>query len=93
MTKANTASTLEAECAKLEQAVDTFAEVMKAKLVAKAAQGYFGWNDPKWLPEIKHKLIDHAAKLYLGDVLIAGQGHQAVDVANLAMFLFYLEEK
>lgn len=64
--------------------VDGFTKVMKLKLEEKLAQGYRGWNDVEFLPVLKQKLLEHAAKLYSGD------GHQAADLANLAMFLFYM---
>ena len=77
----------EKECQKLDKAVDEFAEIMKAKLHLKVAQGYSGWNDKKHIQNIRTKLLEHSAKAFAGD------NHQAVDVANLAMMLYYMELK
>lgn len=70
---------LEAECAKLDAAVDAFAEEMKKKLRAKAAQGFGGWDNPAYLQMVLGKLMLRTARVYARDF------EQAVDVANLAM--------
>jgi len=66
----------------LWQAVDMFAEGMKAKLAAKVHQGWRGWDHPQYRKVIEDKLRDHV------DRLLKGQP-QHIDVANLAMFLWW----
>lgn len=73
---------LQEECARLDQAVYTFAQHMKDKLHKKAVQGFTGWDDTAFEPIIKGKFIERAHRLHEGDT------SQAVDVANLAMMLF-----
>jgi hypothetical protein len=73
---------LQEECARLDQAVDIFAQRMKEKLHKKAAAGFIGWDDTAFEPIIKGKFIERAHRLHEGDT------SQAVDVANLAMMLF-----
>jgi len=69
---------------KLIDAVDWFAAQMKEKLTAKSNDGFSGWDDPKWLGSVcPHIMLNHAKQLYCGDL------DQAVDVANLAMFIAY----
>lgn len=75
---------LREEFARLDQAVDTFAQQMKDKLHKKATDGFTGWDDTAFEPIIKGKFIEHAHRLHEGD------NGQAVDVANLAMMLFML---
>lgn len=59
--------------------VDDFATEMKEKLKAKYFNGYHGWDDEEWTPEmIRTALIDHLYKPN-GDM---------VDVANFAMFMW-----
>ena len=75
------------EIQKLNHAVDRFSRCMKAKLKAKAIMSYGGWNDPNMGQGMKESLLLHSARVY------AGEKRQCVDVANLAMFLFFLEGK
>lgn len=60
-------------------AVDRFASQMKAKLAAKRAAGYGGWDDPKacHVETLARRLVEHIEK---GD---------PVDVANFAMMLHH----
>ena len=74
---------LEHECLKLDHAVDGFANAMKAKLHEKAREGFYGWNESENLAEIRAKLLTHAERI------VAGEDNQAVDVANLAMMVFF----
>jgi hypothetical protein len=75
------ASLLQEEIARLDAAVDAFAEVMKSKLAAKAQEGRKGWDDPRARDAIYTALLAHAA----GVPMAAGQ---EVDVANFAMMLW-----
>jgi len=77
----------EEEKAELCARVDLFAAYMKTKLKSKLALGYHGWKDADMREVIENELLYHAAKLVRGDT------GQAVDVANLAMFLFGQEDK
>lgn len=61
--------------------VDAFAAEMKKKLQAKFTEGYEGWDDPKMLPILKVKLMNHAEK----------PGQQVVDIANLAAMIWNIE--
>ena len=78
-------ATLQKECARLDQAVDIFARMMKNKLHSKAAKGFHGWDDTTFEPIIKGKFIERAHRLHEGD------NGQAVDVANLAMMLYMFD--
>ena len=69
----------------LEDAVDQFAEAMKRKLVRKMHEGYHGWDNLTNLQVIKGWLLGHAAQVY------CELPSQAVDVANLAMMVWYHE--
>lgn len=71
---------------RLENAVDEFAAKMKDKLLKKKRQGWRGWRDPAYREIIENKLRDHTVRLLSGDTA------QAVDVANLAMFLECMEQ-
>lgn len=79
------AEQLEAQC-KLPTPAERQAEGMKAKLAAKAGAGWRGWDDPKYRNVIGEKLKDHVSRLLDGQP-------QAVDVANLAMFLWWQRNK
>lgn len=65
----------------LEALVDAFAAEMKAKLKAKADEGWRGWDDPQYKGNIERFLLDHAQR-GLDD------SRQYVDVANLAAMLW-----
>lgn len=64
-----------------------FASRMLDRLIKKAEQGYRGWDDPSYREEIEKKLGTHAA------ALLAGDSAEAVDVANLAMFLYAMDRR
>lgn len=70
---------LEHEITLLMQTSRAFIDAMQRKLIHKAADGESGWDDPESIPEIKRRLLDHVNR---------GDG-QEVDVANLAMMLWY----
>lgn len=76
---------LEREIARLNEAVDAFAVVMKAKLAKKAKNHFRGWD----AQEYRLALTDHiVAKGYE----VRSDPTQAVDIANLAMMLWYQEQ-
>ncbi len=72
---------------RLDQAADAFAARMKAKLRRKHREGFSGWECPAFQHEIRLKLLSHIVQLLAGDT------KQAIDVANLAMFLEIMAEK
>jgi len=76
---------LELELSALNMAVDVFAAHMKVKLAEKAAAGWSGWNVNGYSSIIASRLL-HKANLVEYD------RKQAVDVANLAMMLWYKSE-
>lgn len=64
---------------KLMDTVNSFATEMQYKLSAKLEEGYTGWDDPSSLPTD-----------YLEARLVVNlQNRDFVDVANLAMILWY----
>ena len=69
------------EITELEQAVDEFAEAMKARLRSKAKQGWSGWQG-MGLGDLGERLLMNAAK-----GAINGDRKSLVDVANLAMMI------
>lgn len=73
---------LELEISKLNEAVDSFAEAMKAKLAVKAAEGFRGWDRAGFESLICSKLLTKAN-------LVEFDRKQAVDIANLAMMLWW----
>lgn len=66
----------------LNQLVDQFAQLMKAKLLEKAIEGRTGWNLVEKREELWNAMLAHGAAIKYA----AGQ---EVDVANFAMFLLY----
>lgn len=66
--------------------VDSFALAMKQKLSVKAAEGFYGWDDPLYKDIIEQKLYKHVERQRSG-------GHQLIDIANLAMMLWHFEQK
>lgn len=71
------------ELKKLEHVVDNFSEEMKKKLREKYSEGFYGWDDPNNKDLIKHELKIHIEK----------DGEQYIDIANLSMMLWNLENK
>jgi len=71
----------------LNLAVSCFASAVKQKVMHKAEQGYYGWNDPKFMMEIKKQLLFDANRMFQGD------NNQYVDIAAAAMFLWYQQNK
>jgi len=80
-------SVIKSELVNLAKTTQAFAAKMFEKLADKAEQGYTQWDDPSYAREIEAKLLDRAQQLADGD------NSQAVDVANLAMFLWNLGER
>ena len=74
------------ELTKLMVAVDTFAAMMKRKLLVKAEQGEHGWDAPENLDRMREKLKVAVKKLVDGD------RKQAVDCGNLSMFLAFTHD-
>ncbi len=68
---------------KLEQCLTMFMDEMFTELVERVEQGYTGWNKRK-------KISDHELLLRL--LKNAQEGH-FIDVANLAMFLWWRNRK
>jgi len=71
---------------KLCQAVDEFAEAMKARLLQKQKQGFHGWYTDVYDQSIRSRLFEKA-----GQIMIRGKNIGAkhlVDVANFAMMLW-----
>jgi hypothetical protein len=75
---------IDIEEARLIACVDEFAAKMKEKLIQKAEAGWSGWDCDNTAGKLEEALILHAAKLLQGQP-------QAIDVANLAMFLWNLK--
>jgi len=69
------------EIENLNNAVYCFSEKMRNKLKIKARQGYKGWDDKTYEPELKKQLESHYNNLKEGDY------SQAVDVANIVLML------
>ncbi len=67
----------------LWQATHKFSVAMMTKLAAKALEEAEGWDLPDNRRGIANQLLEHAYRL------VDGQPEQAVDVANLAMFLWW----
>ena len=68
------------EITRLNQVVDDFASEMKARLREQAIKGYRGWDDPARYDEIRDMMTNRAAV----------PSGQEIDVANIAMILWYL---
>ena len=71
------------EIQRLSQAVDDFADEMKARLSEQAAKGYRGWDDPANYHRICEMMMEHASV----------SSGQEVDAGNLAMILWYLRRQ
>ena len=74
---------MDAQLQKLMDAVDVFAAEMKGKLTQKYREEWDGWDSKQFVDSGRcaQKLLCHAARFLTGD------HQQAVDVANLAMFI------
>jgi argininosuccinate synthase len=70
-----------AETEALGAVLDVFAKEIGGKIFIKLEKGYFGWDDPANLNEIRKRLLTNFEK---GDM---------VDVAALAMFIWNLQNK
>ena len=85
------------ELEKLEDAVDWFAEKMKAKLRKKALEGFDGWDESSFATTDLDPRGDHtrtAAGAILEHLITmwkCADTSQAVDIANFAMFIAYAE--
>jgi hypothetical protein len=71
------------EISRLNEAVDLFATSMKARLSAKAEEGWTGWDKPESSIKIWNALLAQGAAIPLAK-------GQEVDIANLAMMLWFL---
>ena len=71
---------------KLDIAINKFTKAMKDKCFLKSYEGESGWDNPNNKDYILKLLIIHVDKLSKGDE------NQYVDIANLAMFLWNLNE-
>ena len=69
----------DSETVRIHRAVDAFAAVMKAKLLAKMQDGFHGGFDPENAAAVWQLLATHVAR---------GAG-QEIDVANLALMLWW----
>ncbi len=69
----------------LRSAVRKFSEAMQDKLLSKEKAGWYGWDESRFSRSLKKRLPKHV------DKLIAGDTQQAIDVANIAMFLWAME--
>jgi len=76
---------LEHEIVRLNEAVDAFAHDMKVKLAKKATEGWRGWDC-----EVNDSII--VSRLITKSNLVEFDRAQAVDIANLAMMLWYLQQ-
>ncbi len=75
--------TLPAEVLALKRLADRFAVAMKAKLLEKYYEGRRGWDRPELRDSIREALVEQTRKNPI----------DPVDVANLAAFLWNLEEE
>lgn len=74
------------EVVRLDDLVDRFSDAMKARLRAKAEAGWTGWDDPESAKEIYTAMLAQGA----GVPMAFGQ---EVDIANLAMMLWRLNQQ
>jgi hypothetical protein len=65
-----------------------FARRMKAKLIDKVVEGFKGWDEPGLDDSIADRLWQ-----ICGETNDIGFRGQEVDIANLAMFLYFLHQK
>jgi len=75
------------EIAQLDQAVDAFATMMRARLHEKALLGWRGWNDSNKGPS--SKVIRASLKYDAMPTNKAFDEIESIDIANKAMFLWY----
>ena len=66
----------------LNQLVDQFAQMMKAKLLEKAIEGRTGWNQIEQREQLWNAMLAHGAAIKFAV-------DQEIDVANFAMILWY----
>lgn len=83
------ADTKDEEQLRLAQAVDTFAHMMKARLLQKLDQGYIGWDDPQNAQPIAAALLDDVHLLQACKASISLDDPLLLDIANRAMFLYF----
>jgi hypothetical protein len=65
----------------IENAIETFAILMRDEMFDRAAEGYEGWGDESNEEEIKKYLADHVER------------QKWIGVANFAMMLHHFEQK
>ena len=78
---------LQAEKNKLELLWHFFSDKMLNKLHSQADKGWNGWDDKQFRNNIIGRLELATRRLINGDK------EQAIDVANLAMFLHYMDDE
>ena len=71
----------EAEQLALAQLLSSFTDAMASKVMQKVEKGYVGWDQPQIASVLEQKLTENLQK---GDM---------IDVANLAMMLWNLQQK
>jgi hypothetical protein len=72
---------MQEELKKINDAVDVFAEMMKAKMKAQAEAGWRGWNDPRNREAVRARLSRATNRIRFEGL------PEEVDLANLAMML------
>jgi len=72
---------------KLARVIDIFAEKMKEKLFKKADEGACGWDQPE-LEGVIHVMLQEHVKRQ-----IESRKGQEVDIACLAMFIYFINNK
>ena len=76
-------TSLKIEESRLRKAVRLFAEEMKKKLIEKVYEGFEGWDDPGNREQIQIALQHHSIE----------PEEEEVDIANLAMMLWWQRKK
>lgn len=72
------------ELAQIDKALDAFSRSMREKMHSKAIKGWRGWNNPDEKIYLRNTLQEHVSK----DIRTA---KQMVDVANIAMMIWFIE--
>lgn len=73
------------ECAAINRAVDRFAAAMREKMIAKAREGFRGWNDPQNKAMLRAGLEEHLHKDRV-------TSKQMPDIGNYSMMLWLIEQ-
>ena len=75
------------EIKKLEEAVDKFADEMKRRLRDKFKKGWTTWDDPDYKEALELRLASNFITVVKNKKPKAKVFDDAVDIANIAMFL------